>query len=161
VAGAFTLAAIAIPKALMATRTHIIGALDGDRSHDSDQLLGPHLVKPRRVAAGTGHFPQSPSKTLDPRWCAAERAAISVASMSKRPVLCSPVKITSNSAAISCVTSAIAALDNQIGPIQTRLNSPDTPAEQVDPLREALIDLQARRSALQSTLIDLQSASGS
>jgi hypothetical protein len=48
---------IARALAVVAIRAHIIGTLDGDRSHHRDQLFEAHLVKPRLAAAGTRDFP--------------------------------------------------------------------------------------------------------
>jgi peptidoglycan hydrolase CwlO-like protein len=59
---------------------------------------------------------------------------------------------------INNVKNALADLDKQIGQIQNALDSPDTPADEVDPLGAELIKLQAKRSALAETLIDLQAA---
>jgi hypothetical protein len=61
-------------------------------------------------------------------------------------------------AQIDNVKNALADLDKQIGQIQNALDSPDTPADEVDPLGAALINLQAKRSALASALIDLQAS---
>ncbi len=58
------------------------------------------------------------------------------------------------------VNAAIADLDRKIGAIQARLDSPDTPADLVNPLNAALDELQAKRSALGSTLIDLRVVAG-
>jgi len=59
---------------------------------------------------------------------------------------------------IDIVQNAIAALDGQISQVQNALHLPSTTADQVLALRSALIQLQAQRSALMSTLIDLQAS---
>jgi outer membrane protein W len=60
---------------------------------------------------------------------------------------------------IQQVQTAIAALDNQISQIQSALNSPSTTGDDVLALRSTLVQLQAQRSALMTTLINLQASS--